>query len=160
MFRHPAWVVGSYSSGPPAARTDRTKSTGGFNHPDGSPCTLIVSNGQVWTWGEQMTDSKSGGCSWANSITHRRKLGPNFESAGHYHCIGPEVITSQRLHETGWKKIALTCLLWVNKPQINYPFSRNPRKVIISGPVWIVNVSSLQSTYQWISEGKLMPTTN
>ena len=28
MFRHPAWAVGSYSSGPVAARTLRTKSTG------------------------------------------------------------------------------------------------------------------------------------
>ena len=35
MFYHPAWAVGSYSSGTPAAVT---KSTGGFNHPDGLPC--------------------------------------------------------------------------------------------------------------------------
>ena len=33
------------------------------------------------------------------------------------------------------KKIAFTCLLWVNKPQINYPISRNPWEIIISGPV-------------------------
>ena len=32
------------------------------------------------------------------------------------------------------KKIALTCLLWVNKLQ-NYPISPNPWEVIISGPV-------------------------
>ena len=34
-FRHPAWAVGSYSSGPSAARTIGIKSTGGFNRPDG-----------------------------------------------------------------------------------------------------------------------------
>ena len=39
MFRHPAWAVGSYSSGPPAANTVRTKSTGGFHQRHGSPCT-------------------------------------------------------------------------------------------------------------------------
>ena len=33
------------------------------------------------------------------------------------------------------KKIAFTYLLWVNEPQINYPISRNPWEVIISGPV-------------------------
>ena len=33
------------------------------------------------------------------------------------------------------EKIAFTCLQWVNKPQINYPISRNPWEVIISGPV-------------------------
>ena len=43
MFRHPAWVVGSYSSGPPAARTVGTpgaKSMGGLNRQDGSPCSI------------------------------------------------------------------------------------------------------------------------
>ena len=30
MFRHPAWAVGSYGSGPPTAGTVGTKSTGGF----------------------------------------------------------------------------------------------------------------------------------
>ena len=30
MFCHPAWAVGSYCSGPPAAGTAGTKSTGGF----------------------------------------------------------------------------------------------------------------------------------
>ena len=30
MFRHPAWAVGRCSSGPPAATTAGTKSTGGF----------------------------------------------------------------------------------------------------------------------------------
>ena len=39
MFRHPASAVGSYSSGPPAAETVGTKSTGGFHQRDGSPCT-------------------------------------------------------------------------------------------------------------------------
>ena len=38
MFRHPAWAVGSCSSGPPPARTVGSKSTGGFYHSDGSPC--------------------------------------------------------------------------------------------------------------------------
>ena len=34
------------------------------------------------------------------------------------------------------KKFASTCLLLVvEKPQINYPMSRNPWEVIISGPV-------------------------
>ena len=33
------------------------------------------------------------------------------------------------------KKIAFTCLQWVNKPQINNPISRNPWEVIILGPV-------------------------
>ena len=40
MFRHPAWAVGSYSSGPPAAGTVATKSTGGFYRSDVSPCKL------------------------------------------------------------------------------------------------------------------------
>ena len=39
MFRHPAWAVSSYSSGPPAARAVGTKSTGGFHQQDASPCT-------------------------------------------------------------------------------------------------------------------------
>ena len=41
MFHHPAWAVGSYSSGPPAARSAGTKSAGGFPRPLGSPCTSI-----------------------------------------------------------------------------------------------------------------------
>ena len=40
MFRHPAWAVGSCSSGPLAARTVRTKSMGGCYRPELSPCTL------------------------------------------------------------------------------------------------------------------------
>ena len=40
MFRHPAWAVGSCSSGPLAARTVGTKSTGGCNRPELSPCTF------------------------------------------------------------------------------------------------------------------------
>ena len=43
MFRHSAWAVGSYSSGPPAARAVGTKSTGGFHQRDGSPCTMLLS---------------------------------------------------------------------------------------------------------------------
>ena len=39
VFHHAAWAVGCYSGGPETAGTVRTKSTGGFNHPDGSPCT-------------------------------------------------------------------------------------------------------------------------
>ena len=42
MFRHPAWAVGSYSSGPPTAGAVATKSTGGFNHPNGSPCKCAI----------------------------------------------------------------------------------------------------------------------
>ena len=38
--RHHAWAVGSCSSGPPAARSARTKSTRGFLHPELSPCTI------------------------------------------------------------------------------------------------------------------------
>ena len=46
------------------------------------------------------------------------------------------------------KKIAFTCLLWVNKPQINYPISRNPWEVIISGPVlcWSARLETAFST--------------
>ena len=39
MFRHPAWAVGSYSSGPLAAKTVGTKSTGGCYHQELSPCS-------------------------------------------------------------------------------------------------------------------------
>ena len=39
MFHHAAWAVGSCSSGPPAAGTVGTQSTGGFYQPDRSPCT-------------------------------------------------------------------------------------------------------------------------
>ena len=42
MFRHPAWAVGSYSSGPPAAGTVGTKSTGGCYHSDWSPCKFSI----------------------------------------------------------------------------------------------------------------------
>ena len=41
MFRHAAWAVGSCNSGPPAARTVGTKSTGGFYRPDRSPCISV-----------------------------------------------------------------------------------------------------------------------
>ena len=40
MFRHPAWAVGSYSSGPPAAVTVGSKLTGGCYRGDVSPCSL------------------------------------------------------------------------------------------------------------------------
>ena len=39
MLHHAAWAVGSCSSGPPAARTVGTQSTGGFYRPDRSPCS-------------------------------------------------------------------------------------------------------------------------
>ena len=42
MFRQPTWAVGSCSSGPIAAKTVGTKSTGGCNRPEWSPCTLPV----------------------------------------------------------------------------------------------------------------------
>ena len=38
MFDHPVWAVSSCSSGPSAAKTAGTKSTGGFYQRDGSPC--------------------------------------------------------------------------------------------------------------------------
>ena len=40
MFRHPAWAVGSYSSGPATAGTVGTKSTGGCYRGDVLPCTV------------------------------------------------------------------------------------------------------------------------
>ena len=43
MFRHPAWAVGSYSSGPLAAGIVGTKSTGGFYRRDGSLCREVRS---------------------------------------------------------------------------------------------------------------------
>ena len=39
MFHHPDWAVGSYSSGPPAARSAGTNATGGFPQPLGPPYT-------------------------------------------------------------------------------------------------------------------------
>ena len=41
MFRHPAWAVGSYSSGPSAARDVGTKSTGGFANSSVSPWRVM-----------------------------------------------------------------------------------------------------------------------
>ena len=50
MFRQLAWAVGSGSSGPRAAGTVGTKSTGGCNRPEWSPCTLsMVYLGQART---------------------------------------------------------------------------------------------------------------
>ena len=48
--------------------------------------------------------------------------------------LGPKLLLPMGCVELG-EKIAFTCLLWVNKPQINCPISRNPWEVIISGPV-------------------------
>ena len=42
MFRQPDGAVGGYSSGPQAAGTVGTKSTGGFLRPEWSPCTVLV----------------------------------------------------------------------------------------------------------------------
>ena len=43
MFRHPAWAVGSYSSGPLAAWTIGTKSTGGCSQQHWSPRSIYYS---------------------------------------------------------------------------------------------------------------------
>ena len=45
-------------------------------------------------------------------------------------------------------KILFTCLLWVNKPQISYPISRNPWEVIISGPVFITPTQAQSFHYE------------
>ena len=42
MFRQLTWAVGSCSSGPIAARTVGTKSTGGCNRPEWSPCNCLL----------------------------------------------------------------------------------------------------------------------
>ena len=39
--------------------------------------------------------------------------------------LGPKLLLPMGCVKLG-EKIAFTCLLWVNKPQINYPISRNP----------------------------------
>ena len=39
-IHHPAWAVGSYRSGPPAARLAITKSTEGCYHTEWSPCNV------------------------------------------------------------------------------------------------------------------------
>ena len=44
MFSHPARAVASYSSGPPAAGTVGTKSTGGFLNSSVSPSTSLMGN--------------------------------------------------------------------------------------------------------------------
>ena len=41
IFRHPAWAVGSYSSGPAAAESAGTKWTGGFPRSLGPPCKFF-----------------------------------------------------------------------------------------------------------------------
>ena len=48
--------------------------------------------------------------------------------------LGPKLLLAMGCEKVN-EKNAFTCLLWVNKPQINYPISRNPWQVIISGPV-------------------------
>ena len=48
--------------------------------------------------------------------------------------LGPKLLLPMGCVNLG-EKIAFSCLLLVNKPQINYPISRNPWEVIISGPV-------------------------
>lgn len=58
MFRHPAWAVGSHSNSQTAAGTLKTKSTGGFYHSNGSPCT--------WTTGP---DNKRG----LDEVAHSRE---------------------------------------------------------------------------------------
>ena len=40
MFHHP-WAIGNHSSGPLAAGTVKTKSTGGFYQADASPCINV-----------------------------------------------------------------------------------------------------------------------
>ena len=55
MFLHPAWVGGSYSNGPPSARSDGTKSTGGFYHPELSPCSGFLTEG--WVSGHAWADT-------------------------------------------------------------------------------------------------------
>ena len=42
MLSHPAWAVGSYSSGPHAAGTVGTKSTGSFYQADVPPCSYLL----------------------------------------------------------------------------------------------------------------------
>ena len=65
MFRHSAWAVGSYSNGPTAAQVVATKSTGGFNHPDGSPCSYLeVEAEHGWhlvLWAEEDCDGDGDG---------------------------------------------------------------------------------------------------
>ena len=50
------------------------------------------------------------------------------------HILGPKLLLAMGCMKLG-EKIAFSCLLWVNKPQINHPISRNPWEVIISSPV-------------------------
>ena len=45
--------------------------------------------------------------------------------------LGPKLLLVMGCVKLG-EKIAFTCLLWVNKLQINYLISRNPWEVIIS----------------------------
>ena len=45
--------------------------------------------------------------------------------------LGPKLLLTMGCVKLG-EKFALTCLLWVNKQQINYPITT---QVIISGPV-------------------------
>ena len=49
MFCYPAWAVGSYSSGPSADGTVRTKSPGGFYQADVSPC-ILSGVSSIWVY--------------------------------------------------------------------------------------------------------------
>ena len=61
------------------------------------------------------------------------QVGGNGEHAGNFYRE-PLKGSFQVVRMWG-TKIAFSCLLWVNKPQIDYPISCNPWEVIISGPV-------------------------
>ena len=48
--------------------------------------------------------------------------------------LGPKLLLPMGCVKIG-EKIVFTCLLCMNKSQIDYPISRSPWEVIISGPV-------------------------
>ena len=76
MFRHPAWAVGSYSSGPPAAETARTKSTGGFHQQDGSPCKLVFESSnehKIFSFSHHSLSSFSSCPRWSGSWRARTR---------------------------------------------------------------------------------------
>ena len=50
MFCHHTWAVGSYSSGPPAARTVGSLSTGGFTDKFGHPVCYVCSVFTICTY--------------------------------------------------------------------------------------------------------------
>ena len=55
--------------------------------------------------------------------------------------LGPKLLLVMGCVKLG-EKTAFTCLLWVNKPQINYQISRNPWQVIILESVGSVSRSN------------------